>query len=323
MECEFPQGIEVLVKKASVDSDFAELLIERRAEAAVEIALELTAAETAMLAAVPEVQLKAIIARTTVPGEHRRAFLGKAAAAMLAALGMTGAATAAPLVSIGKGGTGGIGAGGIRVGPPPEPKGPVIQPKVIAVVAKQLGVNTQGISRDTQYVRHLRPSPKQVGAIRAALEKEFKIAVPPRVCAKFVTIGDTCDYVKVTAVIQPLVLDIIAEHFDTPKLKCEASIEKQIKEDGRKFSQLRTKLKETFAVYTPWDEFKKIKTAGEVVGWVGYGLRKRATPEGKLQTSLLAKKRPPSSRGIQPDRPKGKGSGGGKGGGGSFGIRPQ
>ncbi len=63
MDSQFPQGIEVLVKKASVDADFAELLLERRAEAADEIGLEMTEAEVAMLAAVPEVQLRAIIAR--------------------------------------------------------------------------------------------------------------------------------------------------------------------------------------------------------------------------------------------------------------------
>ena len=88
MEYQFPQGIEVLVKKASVDSDFAELLLANRAEAAAEIGLELTEAESAMLAAVPDEQLDAIIKQTSVPRQHRRAFLGTAATAMLAALGV-------------------------------------------------------------------------------------------------------------------------------------------------------------------------------------------------------------------------------------------
>jgi hypothetical protein len=82
-----PRGIEVLVKKASVDADFRRLLLEKRAEAASEIGLALEPAEAAMLDAVPAAQLEAIIASTTVAPVSRAAFLGKAAAVMLAALG--------------------------------------------------------------------------------------------------------------------------------------------------------------------------------------------------------------------------------------------
>jgi len=84
---EVPRGIEILVKKASVDADFKRLLLEKRAEAAKEIALALEPAETMMLNAVPAAQLEAIIASTTVAPVSRAAFLGKAAAVMLAALG--------------------------------------------------------------------------------------------------------------------------------------------------------------------------------------------------------------------------------------------
>ena len=83
-----PQGIEVLVLKAAVDPDFKQLLLQRRIAAAEAIGLELTLAEAMMLAGVPAAQLKAVIARVSVPQEHRRAFLGQAAAAMLAALAM-------------------------------------------------------------------------------------------------------------------------------------------------------------------------------------------------------------------------------------------
>ncbi len=83
-----PRGIEVLVKKAAVDAEFKKLLLDKRAEAAQEIGLQLEPAEALMLGAVPAPQLERIIARTTVPEEHRRAFLGQAAAAMLAALGV-------------------------------------------------------------------------------------------------------------------------------------------------------------------------------------------------------------------------------------------
>ena len=83
-----PRGIEVLVKKASVDAEFRTLLFERRAEAAAEIGLNLDAAEVMMLRAVPDAQLDAIIKQTSVPKQHRRAFLGTAATTMLAALGV-------------------------------------------------------------------------------------------------------------------------------------------------------------------------------------------------------------------------------------------
>jgi hypothetical protein len=83
-----PRGIEVLVKKAAVDPSFRELLLERRAEAATEIGLELNPAEALMLAAAPRAQLETVIANTHVPEEHRRVFLGKVAAAMLAAIGI-------------------------------------------------------------------------------------------------------------------------------------------------------------------------------------------------------------------------------------------
>jgi len=78
----------LLVKKASVDSKFKARLLEKRAEAADEIGLELDPAEAMMLSAVPEIQLETIIAQTSVPNEHRRAFLGQAAAAMFAAMGL-------------------------------------------------------------------------------------------------------------------------------------------------------------------------------------------------------------------------------------------
>jgi hypothetical protein len=83
-----PRGIEVLVKKASVDPAFRALLLETRAEAAGSIGLALDPAEAAMVAAVPREQLEAIIDATSVPAEQRRAFLGKVAAAMLAVVGV-------------------------------------------------------------------------------------------------------------------------------------------------------------------------------------------------------------------------------------------
>ena len=117
-----PRGIEVLVKKASVDPAFRELLLARRAEVAEEIGLVLDPAEVMMLAAVPADQLEAVIARTSVPQAHRRAFLGKVAAAMLAAIAVA---------SQGCSDDAGIddAVAGIRPEPPPSEPPPLERPE--------------------------------------------------------------------------------------------------------------------------------------------------------------------------------------------------
>ena len=84
-----PQGIEVLVKKASVDAEFKEVLLAERDAAAKRIGLSLDPAEAMMLQVIPLTQLDVMVAQTAVPREQRRAFLGTAAAVMLAALGVT------------------------------------------------------------------------------------------------------------------------------------------------------------------------------------------------------------------------------------------
>jgi hypothetical protein len=84
---QLPRGIEVLVKKASVDPSFKASLMERRSGAADEIGLLLEEAEALMLDIVPAAQLEAIIAQTRVEPAKKPAFLGKAAAVMLVALG--------------------------------------------------------------------------------------------------------------------------------------------------------------------------------------------------------------------------------------------
>ncbi len=86
-----PRGIEVLVKKASVDDEFRKLLLETRARAASEIGLELDSAEVMMLNGVPRGQLETIIANTRLRPTQRKLFMGRAAAVMLAALGTAAA----------------------------------------------------------------------------------------------------------------------------------------------------------------------------------------------------------------------------------------
>ncbi len=77
----------MLVRKAAIDAAFRKLLLDKRSAAALEIELELDPAEVGMLNAAPASQLEAVIARTNVSAKVRPAFLGKAAAVMLAALG--------------------------------------------------------------------------------------------------------------------------------------------------------------------------------------------------------------------------------------------
>ena len=90
------RGVDVLLKKAAVDGAFRKLLLEKRAAAAEAIGLELDAAEAALLEAVPESHLAAVIARTTVSPKIRPPFLGYAAGVMLAALGATTTACDGP-----------------------------------------------------------------------------------------------------------------------------------------------------------------------------------------------------------------------------------
>ncbi len=58
---DIPRGIEVLVRKASVDLEFRRLLLEKRAEAVKEINLELSPSEIEILTDIPTEQLHTII----------------------------------------------------------------------------------------------------------------------------------------------------------------------------------------------------------------------------------------------------------------------
>lgn len=85
-----PRAIEVLVKKASVDPEFRQLLLDKRGQAADEIGLELTDAERNILSSMRVDQLEKIIDNTKVEPENRKIFLGKTAMLMLAAAGLAG-----------------------------------------------------------------------------------------------------------------------------------------------------------------------------------------------------------------------------------------
>lgn len=80
-----PVGIDVLIKKASIDPEFRQILLEKRGEAACEIGLELTETEQKMLSSISLEQLEKIIDNTKVKPENRNIFRGKAVKLMLAA----------------------------------------------------------------------------------------------------------------------------------------------------------------------------------------------------------------------------------------------
>ncbi len=135
-----PRGVEVLIKKAAVDPAFKKLLLEKRAGAAEAIGLKLEPAEAAMLNAVPETQLAAIVANTKVNPSLRPAFLGYAAGVMLAALGATALNQAGAESRVY---TLGITPGPIPYGPPD------VSPKEMDVIAeygaiKGRVINTEG-----------------------------------------------------------------------------------------------------------------------------------------------------------------------------------
>ncbi|MBN1810093.1 MAG: hypothetical protein JW909_13585, partial [Planctomycetes bacterium] len=96
-----PRGIEILVKKASVDHAFRSLLIQNRSLAARDIGLELDPSESLMLDSAPPGQLASIIDNTRVHPRLRPALMGTAAAIMISALtaALTGCDTSPPPVT--------------------------------------------------------------------------------------------------------------------------------------------------------------------------------------------------------------------------------
>ncbi|MGA2066038.1 MAG: Os1348 family NHLP clan protein [Thermoguttaceae bacterium] len=192
-----PQGIEVLVKKASVDAAFRALLLERPEEAVGQIGLDLGPAEAMMLRSVPREQLAAVIARTSVPEEHRRAFLGQAAAAMLGALGMMGCTVAAAQkVPIAPGGVAPdrpISKQPADNAAPPTPK--EIQERVAKVLVAQLKVAKDDVTPEKLLAKDLGATGTKAIGLRTALAKEFKIKITAESFKKVRTVGDAADYV--------------------------------------------------------------------------------------------------------------------------------
>lgn len=82
----YPRGIEVLLKKASVDKDFAEVLVRSPSEAAQLIGLALEESEKTVLESIPEGTLRGMIRKTVVKRTQITAFKTMSASLMIAAV---------------------------------------------------------------------------------------------------------------------------------------------------------------------------------------------------------------------------------------------
>ena len=202
---DIPRGIEVLVKKAAVDPEFKDLLLAQRAAAAEAIGMGLSPAEKAILAAVSTEQLERIIAQTIVPEAHRRAFLGKAAAAMLAALGamtagLPGAESPPPTRGISPDRPATF---GIFPDVPPRPGEGMVEPaqlnmeqKIMQLLAKRYRIDASKITRDMSFVKDLKADAVDIVGMRRQFERQFGITLPAKQWASVKTVGDAIDQVQ-------------------------------------------------------------------------------------------------------------------------------
>jgi hypothetical protein len=82
-----PTGLQTLLRMASVDAEFCNQLVRRRAEMAEAAGVVLTASEKAMLQAVSEKQLRVMAQGLPAPAMDRRNFLRQSARAAVLVLG--------------------------------------------------------------------------------------------------------------------------------------------------------------------------------------------------------------------------------------------
>ena len=195
MSTPIPQGIEVLIKKASVDPAFKAILLDHRAASADEIGLRLEPAEAMMLAATSREQLESVIARATVPQEHRRAFLGHAAATMLAALGVV-------VVGGGAGGLAGLSKSsdesekGEKQKEKLTDKEKAVEKRVMEMLAKRFKVPAKELKGDASLNDDLHASASQLANLKKQLEKHYMLSISKKDFEKIKTVDDVVDCVN-------------------------------------------------------------------------------------------------------------------------------
>ena len=292
-----PRGIEVLVKKAAVDPEFRAVLLEHRAAAAEQIDLELEPSEAMMLRAVPEGQLEAIIARTSVPDEHRRAFLGQMAAAMLAALGV-GATVAEAGFGIGAG-------GGIRVQRPPTSRG--VQPD-------------RPDPRPMPDLFGERPPEKPLTVAERVfkiLREVFPNAGKPQNEQARGTDDSPRGKLKKRPSRPPEQLPEPAPQQPPgekprepePPVPPETRLLEDLGAKPRDLVTLRKRLQSEFEIKFPYGSFGRLRTVGQLVEHIETAVQRREESRkrrGRSRQSLPTQPQPqrqPQSFGIRPDRP--------------------
>ena len=184
---QIPRGIEILLKKAAVDEAFRDMLLHDPKQAVASIELELEPIEQAMLQAFPKEQLAVIINRTEVPWEQRRAFLGTAAATMLAIL--TGTQTASAQMRRRPDVTDGIRPDIPQRIPEPHPRN--IPEEVKKLVAETTKVPIEKVQPVTQ----INLNDRELEAFRRVIYRDFDVLMPIRTLKTLNTLKLLTDFI--------------------------------------------------------------------------------------------------------------------------------
>lgn len=331
-----PRGIEVLVKKASVDPEFEQRLMNDPLGAAAEIELPLEPVERAMLGAVSQSQLQAIIKATVVPESHRRAFMGTTAAAMLIVLGGQAAGTAGVFAAPGGA------APDFPPEPAPDPFGGVdpyaenVTAKIIrAALGSLFNVDPKSLP-DAPFVdARFNEDLQQRFRVMIAQNNQLKTYISPEQLKRWRTIADATNYIDRARMCQRPVIVLTAKlaGVQPTGTLSDKTLEADLKIDTARRATLRRALASSLRIYIPWETFKNLRTVDDVVVYVG-GLalkikkeREQQNPEQKKppyqggtfgnqpdipEASVGGIRPEPTSRGARPDMPPM-----------SFGIRPE
>ena len=75
----------------------------------------------------------------------------------------------------------------------------MIEEKVIAIVAEQMGVDKAEITRDTSFINDLNADSLDTVELVMEFEDEFEMSIPDEEAEKIQTVGQAIDYIKSVA----------------------------------------------------------------------------------------------------------------------------
>jgi len=280
------RGIEVLIKKASVDLPFASLLLEDASAAADAIGLELTPGELAMLQSIPAQHLATTIANTEVPPQRRRVFLGKAAAVMLATL--AGAQIPIESAWAQSGGFGGFIPG--PIGEFEAHRSRVTDWGVLHVAAKELGIDQTDLDIDTR-ISDVAKSKEAKEFLRKAFEDYYKTILTKQAFGELVTFDDASRRLDGLVRAKQPVLRAIASQTDVAEsnIKVGMSFESDLKIDRAGLVRIRRDLVRELRVYFDWEEVKQRQTVGELIDYAGSLMELRVEANRKKEIARKAR----------------------------------